>query len=102
MHGVGFALMEEIRPQAGAPVATHLGDYKLPNIQDVPKLQTVLAAEPFGSTPYLGRGIGEISNCPTAGAIANAVYDAVGIRLFELPLTAEKVLHAMKVREGAS
>ncbi len=96
--GVGGALMEDHPMEAGQPVHLHLGSYKLPNIQDIPRLQTVLLEYPLGPTPFLGRGIGEISNCPTAGAIANAVADAVGVRLHDLPITAEKVRTALRAR----
>jgi xanthine dehydrogenase molybdenum-binding subunit len=101
VQGMGFALMEEIRSSDGGPSAVHLGDYKLPNILDVPGIQTELLQEPLGPTPYFGRGIGEISNSPTAGAIANAVYDAVGVRFFDLPLSAEKVYRALKAQGKA-
>ena len=96
--GVGGALMEDHPTDAGQPVHLHLGSYKIPNIQDIPRLQTVLLVNPLGPTPYLGRGIGEISNNPTAGAIANAVADAVGVRLLDLPITAEKVHAALRAR----
>jgi carbon-monoxide dehydrogenase large subunit len=102
IYGMGYGLMEEIRFENGACVVTHLGDYKLPNVQDIPRLKTVLLREPLGPAPYLGRGIGEISNSPTAGAIANAVYDAVGVRLFDLPLTSEKVYNALNAEKGGS
>ena len=52
----------------------------------------------WGPTPYQGKAIGETSNCPVAAAIANAVADATGVRITDLPITAEKVLAGMKAK----
>jgi CO/xanthine dehydrogenase Mo-binding subunit len=76
----------------------HFGDYKIPTIADIPPLQTVLLETPSGPTPYQGKAVGETSNCPVTGAIANAVADAVGVRILGLPITAEKVLAALKAK----
>ena len=99
IQGLGYALMEELRVEAGQVTTAHLGDYKIPTMQDIPELITVLLEEPAGPTPYQGKGIGEISNCPVAAAIANAVFDAVGVRITDLPITAERVLAALKGKE---
>ena len=85
--------------EAGQVTTAHLGDYKIPTIQDIPELITVLLEEPAGPGPYQGKGIGETSNCPVAAAIANAVFDAVGVRITDLPITSEKVLAALKGKE---
>jgi CO/xanthine dehydrogenase Mo-binding subunit len=93
--GVGFALMEE-NPMIDGKIATlTLGESKLPCIADVPPLKTVLVESPTGPTPFGGKAIAENPNVPTAAAIANAIADACGVRLFELPLTAEKIYRAM-------
>ena len=63
-----------------------LGESKLPCIADVPPLKTVLVESPTGPTPFGGKAIAENPNVPTAAAIANAIADACGVRLFELPL----------------
>ena len=88
--------MEELTSEDGQVSSLSLGDYKIPTIADIPKLETVLLENPAGPTPYQGKGIGEISNIPIAAAIANAVADAVGVRITSLPITAEKVLAALK------
>lgn len=96
--GFGFATMEE-NPLIDGKIATlTLGESKLPCIADVPPLKTVLVESPTGPTPFGGKAIAENPNVPTAAAIANAIADACGVRLFELPLTAEKVYRAMKGR----
>lgn len=99
IQGLGFALIEEMPAENGQISTLNLGDYKLPNIQDVPGLATVLVAGAHGPMPYEAWGIGESSLAPVAPAIANAIEDAVGVRITELPITAEKVLRALKTRE---
>ena len=88
--------MEELQTEDGRISTLSLGDYKIPTIKDIPELETVLLEAAPGPAPYSGKGIGEMSNIPVAGAIANAVYDAVGARITDLPITAEKVLAALK------
>lgn len=94
--GLGFALTEHLMFDGGKVTTTHFGDYKIPNIQDIPPLKTaVLEIVPHGPGPYNSLSIGEVANVPTAAAIANAVADAVGIRIKSLPLTAEKIFTAL-------
>jgi len=64
----------------------------------VPKLTTVLMEDATGPTPFQGKAIAEIPNVPTAAAIANAIQDAVGVRLHDLPLTSEKIYSALSKR----
>ena len=101
VQGLGYALMEEMVHEAGRVSTLSLGDYKLPTIQDIPELVTVLLEPGTGPAPFQSKGIGESSNTPVAGAIANAVYDAVGVRITDLPITAEKVLKALKEKNNA-
>jgi CO/xanthine dehydrogenase Mo-binding subunit len=95
VNGLGFALMEENQTVDGKITTLTLGEAKLPCIQDVPPLRTELLETPTGPTPFAGKAIAENPNVPTAAAIANAIADACGVRLFELPLTAEKIYWAM-------
>ena len=90
--GYGLAMTEELIKQDGRIINSHLGDYKMPSIMDIPELETVLVASPGGSGPYEAKAIGELANNATAAAIANAVADAIGVRLFELPVTAERCI----------
>jgi CO/xanthine dehydrogenase Mo-binding subunit len=93
--GLGFALMEE-NPMIDGKIATlTMGESKLPCIADVPPLKTVLVESPTGPTPFGGKAIAENPNVPTAAAIANAVADACGARIFDLPLSPEKVFWAL-------
>jgi CO/xanthine dehydrogenase Mo-binding subunit len=93
--GLGFALMEDNSLIDGKMATTNLGEFKMATIADVPRLTTVLLQDATGPTPYQGKAIAEIPNVPTAAAIANAIQDAVGVRLFDLPLTSEKIYGAL-------
>jgi CO/xanthine dehydrogenase Mo-binding subunit len=100
IQGLGYALMEQMLAEDGRVSTLSMGDYKLPTMPDIPELVTVLLEPSTGPAPYQSKGIGESSNTPVAGAIANAVYDAVGVRIMDLPITAEKVLKALRERPG--
>ena len=93
--GLGFALMEDSSLVDGKMSTANLGEFKMPTVTDVPKLTTVLMEDATGPTPYQGKAIAEIPNVPIAAAIANAIADAVGVRLFDLPLTSEKIYAAL-------
>jgi CO/xanthine dehydrogenase Mo-binding subunit len=96
-------LTEQLVIEGGKVATANLGEYKIPNIQDIPPLTTaVLQALPDGPGPYNSLSIGEAANVSVAAAVANAVYDAVGVRIKDLPITAEKVYAAMNRRgQGA-
>jgi CO/xanthine dehydrogenase Mo-binding subunit len=96
--GVGLALTEELILEDGRVANGNLGEYKLPSIADIPVLETVLVTSGGGTGPYEAKAIGELANNATPAAIANAVADALGARLFELPVTAERVLSALEGR----
>jgi CO/xanthine dehydrogenase Mo-binding subunit len=96
VNGLGFGLMEENPIVDGKITTLTLGESKLPCIWDVPPLKTVLLETPTGPTPFAGKAIAENPNVPTAAAIANAIANACGVRMFELPLTAEKIYWTMQ------
>ncbi|MCS5656290.1 MAG: xanthine dehydrogenase family protein molybdopterin-binding subunit [Dehalococcoidia bacterium] len=96
IQGLGYALMEELELEDGHISTLSFGDYKIPTSADVPVLETVLIEGDAGPAPYESKGIGESSNIPVAGAIANAVFDAVGVRITDLPVTADKVLAGLR------
>jgi CO/xanthine dehydrogenase Mo-binding subunit len=96
VFGLGYALTEHLMFDGGKVVTANFGDYKIPNIRDIPPLKTaVLELVPQGPGPYNSLPIGEVANVPTAAAVANAIEDAVGVRIKDLPLTAEKVFEAL-------
>jgi len=94
--GIGYALMEQLLIDGGKVITNHFGDNKIPSMKDIPRLKTVVQEMPVGNGPYGGMSIGEPPVVPVAAAIANAVHDAVGVRIYDLPITAEKVLNALK------
>ncbi len=96
MTGIGYGLMEHLMVDDGKVTTANFGDYKIPTIRDVPELKTLLSETRRGPGPYNSMAIGETANIPTAGAIANAVADAVGVRITSLPITSEKVFEALK------
>jgi len=100
IQGIGFGMIEEVVMEDGQVSTLHLGDYKLPNIKDIPPLTTVLVQEEIGPAPFQSKAIGESSITPVAAAIANAVYDAVGVRFYDMPITAEKIYWALKERDS--
>jgi len=100
VQGIGQALTEQLLVQDGAVTTLHLGDYKLPTVLDIPELTTVLIETKAGPAPYAGKAVGELSNVAVPAAVANAVFAAVGVRLTELPITAEKVYAGLRAKEG--
>jgi CO/xanthine dehydrogenase Mo-binding subunit len=96
VQGIGYALSEDLAIEDGRVATTSLADYKIPNIADLPELRTVLLEPTVGMGPYGVKGIGEHSNAQTAPAIANAVEDAIGLRIRDLPVTAERVYRALQ------
>jgi CO/xanthine dehydrogenase Mo-binding subunit len=95
--GLGYGTMEDLSTdESGRVMTASLGDYKIPNIKDIPQIKTAIMQSSAGSGPYHSMSIGETAIIPTAAAIANAVEDAVGVRITSLPITAEKVLNALK------
>ena len=99
--GMGQGVMEELVMENGRITNASLGDYKLPTAADIPELKTVLVKSGGGVGPLDSKPIGEFANNGPPAAIANAVADAVGVRLFELPITAEKIYRSLKERKLA-
>jgi CO/xanthine dehydrogenase Mo-binding subunit len=95
-QGLGYALIEGLRMEEGRPVNPNFSDYRIPSIRDMPPLQHTFAKSYEPTGPFGAKGLGELGMDPTAAVIANAIYDAVGVRIKSLPITPEKVLHALK------
>ncbi len=97
MQGIGYALMEELKYEDGRVSTLSFGDYKMPTVADIPQLEVVLLESDIGGpAPYGGKAIGEQPIATVAPAIANAVLDAVGVSIHELPITSEKVYQALR------
>ncbi|MDP2971108.1 MAG: xanthine dehydrogenase family protein molybdopterin-binding subunit [Deltaproteobacteria bacterium] len=97
--GIGYALTEKLILQNGKVMNPNFLDYKMLTAKDVPNIEPIVIEtdDPFG--PFGAKGIGEPGSVPTAPAIANAIYDAVGVRIKDLPITPEKVLAALKEKK---
>jgi CO/xanthine dehydrogenase Mo-binding subunit len=102
VFGLGYALTEEVLFDGGKITTSNFGEFKIPNITDIPPLKTlVMENVPAGPGPYNSLAIGEVANTPTAAAVANAVADACGVRITDLPVTSEKVYRALKNRNSS-
>jgi xanthine dehydrogenase molybdenum-binding subunit len=96
-QGVGYALYEEVKTDGGRVLNPGFTDYKIPTAADLDfpiELEFIETNDPTG--PFGAKGAGEPGMVPTAPAIANAIYDAVGVRIHDLPITPEKVLNALR------
>lgn len=98
IQGLSFALLEEriLDEATGKVLNTNLHDYKLPTIADIPEIEVIIVSEADPLISNTGvKGIGEPAIIPTAGAIANAIYNAVGVHIKSTPMTPDKVLKAL-------
>ncbi len=93
--GMGYGLSEEFVLENGIISTDNLAKLKLPRITDMPEIETILVEEESDG-PYGAKGMGELPINPTAPAIINAIYDAVGVRITDLPATREKILAELK------
>ena len=98
--GIGFASLEDIQENDGQVGASSLGEFRLPTAPDVPVLRTVLVTGGRGVGPANVKAVGELTNVPVAAAVANAIADATGVRVRELPLTAERLYWAIHGEQG--
>jgi carbon-monoxide dehydrogenase large subunit len=93
--GVSNALFEEFKSENGRVLNDTLADYKLATMMDFPEIVPIIVESTQQEGPFGAKGVGEPAVAPTAPAIANAIFDAVGIRIKELPITPEKILAAL-------
>ena len=96
LMGQGYALSEELIYQEGKLVSPSFSEYLIPTSMDMPDIQCIILESRSGLGPFGAKGIGEPSLTPVAPAIANAVADAIGTRVFGLPITPEKVVRALR------
>lgn len=99
--GLGYALLEEVNLAGGRITNANFADYLLPTVVDVPEIYPIIVEDYEPSGPFGAKGVGEPALIPTAAAIANAVYDAIGVRIYSLPITPEKVLQALADKAAA-
>ena len=102
VQGIGWALNEEyIYDDEGHLLNASLLDYRMPTALDLPMIETVVVEVANPDHPFGVRGVGEVPIVPPAGAIANAIYDAIGVRPTELPMSPARLLEAIWEKNGA-
>lgn len=95
-NGQGYALSEEMLYQEGKLITPSFSEYLMPTSMEMPRVETVILESRSGLGPYGSKGIGEPAMTPVAPAIANAIADAIGIRVFEMPITPERIVSALE------
>ena len=96
MMGLGNCLTEEFIVENGNVVTDHLARYRVPGIMLTPEITSIIVEHPTAEGPYGAKGVGEICSIPTTPAITNAIYNAVGVRVDNLPVDQEKILWALR------
>jgi CO/xanthine dehydrogenase Mo-binding subunit len=102
-QGIGSSIYEQIVLENGVVINPNFADYKIPTATEMPSNKNVevfIDFVPHPEGPYGAKGAGEGPLTPIAPAISNAVYDAIGVRIYDLPITREKVLKALKEKEA--
>jgi CO/xanthine dehydrogenase Mo-binding subunit len=98
VQGLGQALMENYEMVDGHTTTHGFAKYILPTSLDIPQINCTLVEDHDPLSPLGAKGIGEPALVPTAPAIMNAIYDAIGVRIKSLPASPEKILHALKYK----
>jgi CO/xanthine dehydrogenase Mo-binding subunit len=98
-QGLGYTLSEGLLWDNGRPVNPNFSDYRLPTAGDMPKFTREFADSYEPTGPFGAKGLGELAMDPFAAVIGNAIFDACGVRIKELPITAEKVYWALHQKE---
>jgi CO/xanthine dehydrogenase Mo-binding subunit len=100
-QGIGWALGEAlVYDDDGQLVTGTFMDYALPHAGDVPAIDTQLHEYPSEHGPFGAKGVGEMPSVPPAAAIANAIANATGVRMTQLPMTPERIWKALSERDG--
>jgi len=94
--GLGDTLFEEVLFENGKTVNPNLADYKIPGSLDMPEIETISVQTVDPKGPYGAKEVGEFARGSVPPAIANAIFDAIGARIYSLPITPEKILEALK------
>ena len=95
--GMSYALYETTAPYNPLPdhAPADFTEYLMPHASEVPEMENIVIERPNPTGPYGVKGVGEMVSNAQSPAIANAIYDAVGVRITELPITPEKILDAI-------
>ena len=97
VQGIGWALNEGFFYNEECAIAnTSFLDYRMPTSLDLPMIETILVEVPNPNSPHGIRGVGEVPIVPPLAAVANAIYHAIGKRLYDLPLSPDRIIAAMQ------
>ena len=88
----GYALSESYPMANGLPLVRTYGKLQIPSILEAPPIRTLMVEKPEPGGPFGAKGISEVATVPLTPAILNAIYDAVGARVYSLPATPDKIL----------
>jgi CO/xanthine dehydrogenase Mo-binding subunit/aerobic-type carbon monoxide dehydrogenase small subunit (CoxS/CutS family) len=99
--GIGTALTEEYVLEEGVPRTVRWQDYDAPRIAQMPEMEVGMVEHPISTGPYGAKGIGELPSIPTAPAICNAIYNALGVRAYRLPVRPEWLLQEIAKLRGS-
>jgi CO/xanthine dehydrogenase Mo-binding subunit len=97
VQGIGWALNEEyFMTEDGRMANSSYLDYRMPTTLDLPKIETIIVEVPNPIHPFGVRGVGEVPIAPPLGAVANAIHDAVGVRLYDAPMNPGRITQALE------
>jgi xanthine dehydrogenase molybdenum-binding subunit len=100
VQGIGWALNEEyVYNKTGQMVNASFLDYRMPTSLDLPMIDTIIVEVPNPGHPYGVRGVGEVPIVPPPAAIANAIYHAIGVRMYELPMSPPRIFKALQHKQ---
>ncbi|HPV07315.1 MAG TPA: molybdopterin-dependent oxidoreductase, partial [Aggregatilineales bacterium] len=91
-QGIGYALYEDVKLKDNGRWVDGFAEYLLPTSEDMPRVESIIVEVPEPSGPHGAKGVGEVALVPTAPAIANAVYDAVNVRVTRIPIQPEMIV----------
>ena len=97
--GIGHALVEDFVLEDGIVITDRLAKYRVPSIYYSPEITSFIVEHPTADGPYGAKGVGEICLIPTIPAITNAIYNAVGVRVDDLPVDQEKIVMELKKKK---
>ena len=99
--GIGYTFLENMQfDKKGRPANGNFANYRLPRTMGLPPMNSILIETNDPEGPFGAKGMGEASLLPTSAAIANAIYDAIGVRIKELPITPEKIIQGLKEQQS--
>jgi CO/xanthine dehydrogenase Mo-binding subunit len=97
--GIGYALTEKLIMDKGGVENRNFTDYRILTMADIPNVKTILVETIDPRGPFGAKGVGEPAMIPTAAAIGNAIYNAIGVWIHELPITPEKIIEAIRNKQ---